>query len=213
MKRIFLGLCILSNSGLDLTVCSRHICKQYSCELIHNIFSSRDWIGLANVDGILALTAEIDPEQYLIELEKYFQEPNMELMQLFPKKEESLFSRYSIYEVIRSIEVLAWDEKYLVSCVRCLGEIAAALPDKDKSKIATDAITYILLPWYPQTLASISKQKNAVRALQMENSEIGWAVIRMLLPGASTTTSRTPNPQYILRGIPEERTISDEAVR
>lgn len=212
-RNLVKGLCILSNSGLDLTVCSRYICKQCSYELIHNIFSSRDWLGLVNVDGILALIAEIDPEQYLNELENYFRKSDTKWMQLFPKEEELLFSRYSIYEVIRSIEVLAWDEKYLVSCVRCLGEIAAAFQDKDKSKIATDAITYILLPWYPQTLASISKQKNAVRALQVENPEIGWEVIRTLLPGASTTTSRTPKPQYILRGIPEERTISDEAVR
>lgn len=212
-KSLVNGLCILSNSNLDLTVCSENICKQYSYKLIQDIFTDCDWIRLASLNDILPLIAEIDPKQYLVELETYIQKFGAELVSLFPKKDENpLFAQNFIYGVIWSIEVLAWDEKYLVSCIRCLGEIAAALSDENQLKIVIDAITDILLPWHPQTLASIQRQKNAVRALQVEIPEIGWIVIKALLPGATTVTGGTQKPKYIIKDIPEERTVSDETI-
>lgn len=208
------GLCILVNSNLDLTVCSRHICEECSYQFIRNIFSDCDWIGLASMSDILPLVAEIDPKQYLEQLEAYVQRSGTELMRLFPQNgEDPLFAPRFIYGVIWSIEALAWKEDHLVSCVRCLGEIAkAALPDKDKSRIATDAIRDILLPWSPQTLASVQKQKNAVRALEVDAPDVEWTVILTLLPGATTIAVGTQKPKYIHKNIPEGRTVSDEDV-
>lgn len=208
------GLCILLNSNLDLTVCSDHICEELSYWLVHNIFVDCDWIRLASLSDILPLAAEINPQRYLAELEAYIQKFSVELMRLFPQNgEHPLFGPDFIHGIIWSIEVLAWKEDYLVSYVRCLAEIAkAALPDKEKSKFATNAIKDILLPWQPQTLASVQKQKNAIQALQVDAPEIEWAVIMTLLPGATTITGGTPKPKYILNDIPEERTVSDTAV-
>jgi len=132
---------------------------------------------------------------------------------LFPQKEkDTLFTQNFIYGIIWSIEVLTWDEEYLVSYVLCLGGIAATLLDKGQSIVITAAITAILLPWYPQTFASIQKQKNAVRALQVEMPEVGWIVIIALLHGATTVTSGTQKPKYILKNIPEERTVPYEDI-
>ena len=208
------GLCILLNSNLDLAVCSRHICAEYSYQLIHNIFDDCNWVGVASMSDILPLVAEINPRQYLDKLEAYVQRSGKELMHLFPQDgENSMFGRNFIHGIIWSIEVLAWNEDYLVSCVRCLGEIAKAVtPDKDKSRIATNAIRDILLPWNPQTLASVQRQKNAVQALRIDSPDIEWEVIMTLLPGATTISSGTQKPKYILNSIPEERPVSDTDV-
>lgn len=208
------GLCILLSSNLDLTVCSKHICEKCSYELIHNIFADCDWIRLASLSNILPLVAEINPKQFLAELETYTHKFSTELTRLFPPSGENpLFSQNFIHGIIWSIEVLAWKEEYLVSCVRCLGEIARAmLPDKDKAKVATDAIRDILLPWHPQTLASVQRQKNAVRALQIEAPDVEWTVIMALLPGATNITVGTPKPKYILDDIPEGQIASNEDI-
>lgn len=208
------GLCILLNSHLDLMVCSKHICEKCSYALIYNIFADCDWIRLASLNDILPLVAEISPKQFLVELEAYIQKFSTELIRLFPHSEENpLFNQHFIYGIIWSIEALAWKEEYLVSCIRCLGEMAKAmLPDKDKSKIATNAITNILLPWHPQTLASIQKQKNAVQGLRMDAPEVVWTVIMTLLPGATSVTGGTPKPKYILNVIPDGQVVSNKDI-
>lgn len=208
------GLCILLHSNLNLTVCSKYIGRKCSCELICNIFANCDWIRLASLSDILPLVAEINPEQFLKELETYTHKFSTELMHLFPPDgENSLFSQNFIHGIIWSIEVLAWKEEYLVPCVRCLGEIARVmLPDKDKAKVATDAIRDILLPWHPQTLASVQKQKNAVRSLRFDAPDIEWTVIMGLLPGATNITVGTPKPKYILNDIPEGQIASNENI-
>lgn len=213
-RGIINGLCILLNSGLDLSVCSRNICEECSYQLIRDFFVDCDWIRLAGMSEILPLVAEINPQQYLAELEAYVQKSGMELMSLFPQNgENSLFVPNFIQGVIWSVETLAWKADHLVSCVRCLGEIAkVALPDKDKSRVATDAIRDILLPWNPQTLASVQKQKNAVQSLRVDAPEIEWAVIMALLPGAATIAIGTQKPKYILDNIPEGRTVSDDDI-
>jgi len=212
-RGIINGLCILLNSNLDLTVCSEGTCEQCSRRLIHTLFENCDWMRLASLNDILPLIAEINPNQYLVEFEEYIQKSGTEIARLFPQgSEDPLFAQNFIYGVIWSIEVLAWDEKYLVSCIRCLGEMAAVLLDKKQSMVAIDAITSILLPWSPQTLASIQKQKNAIKALQIEVPDIGWNVIRSLLPGVTTVTGGTQKPKYICKSISEERTISRETI-
>ena len=133
---------------------------------------------------------------------------------LFQRKDENaLFYPNFIYGIIWSIEALAWDETHLISCIRCLGELAEALlPDEYNSSIVVNAIKDILLPWHPQTMASVHKQKNAVQTLQVEMPDIGWAVIKSLLPSRSSMTGGTQKPKYIIRDIPKEISISNETI-
>lgn len=208
------GLCMLSNCSTQLSACSDHIIESCSFRLIRDVFADCNWTRFASLYDILPLIAEINPKQYLKSLEEYILKSKAELINLFPRKGESaLFSQNFIYGIIWSIEVLAWDEKYLVSCIRCLGELAEAqLSDGDNSAIVVDVIRNILLPWYPQTMASIDKQKSAVKALQVDMPDIGWAVIKSLLPSRSSMTGETQKPKYIVRNIPKDIDVSDKTV-
>ena len=214
-KGIVQGLCILSNCGVKFSACSNHVCEVCSSKMIREIFLDCDWIRLASASDLLPLIAEIHPKYYLEVLEEYIQSSRNQLPYLFPEKEENpLFSQNFIYGIIWSIQVLAWEENLVVKCVRCLGELAQAiLPDGDKATLVVNAIKDILLPWHPQTLASPDKQKNAIQALQVEIPEIGWLVIKELLPGGSSVTGGTAKPKYLSCNIPEELSVSDEDIR
>lgn len=213
-KGLVQGLCILSNHDAKLPCCSDYVCKRHSRQLIRDIFADRNRTAFASLADVLSLIAEINPKQYLATLEDYIQTSPTEFIQLFPpQKENALFSSGCANELIWSIESLAWDESYLVTCVRCLGEVASVLHlSEDKSKIAIKAIRDILLPWHPQTLASLDTQKNAVQALVVDMPEIGWAVIQRLLPEGSSMSAGTPKPKFIVRNIPPKMDVLPENV-
>ena len=207
------GLCILLNSKLDLSVCSDNICGYFSAKLMKNIFTGCDWVRLASLHDLLPLIAEINPEKYITELETFIEISGTEIANLFPMDDENpLLSRNYIYGIIWSVQVLAWEENHLIKCVRCLGEMSEKLTNKKHSETVINAISSILLPWHPQTMASIDKQKSAVHALLKETHECGWLVIKALLPGATTVTGETPRPKYTERDIPKELIVSDDVV-
>lgn len=213
-KGFIQGLCMLSNYSGMFPSCSYQTIESCSFMLIRNVFADCDWTRFASLYDILPLVAEINPKQYLDTLDKYIQKSKNELINLCPKTgKDALFSPNFIYGIIWSVEVLAWDEKYLVACVRCLGELAdGLLPNKENSEIAVNAIKDILLPWHPQTMASADKQKNAVQTLQTEMPDIGWTVIKTLLPNGSSMTGGTQKPKYIIQDIPKELTVSNTAI-
>lgn len=213
-KGLIQGLCMLSSDSASFTACSKNTIKTCSFKLIRDVFTDCDWIKFSSLYDVLPLVAEISPKQYLDSLEEYILQPNAELANLFPKKEASpLFSQSFINGIIWSIEVLAWDEQYLVACVRCLAELAAAsCTDRDASEIVLNAIKDILLPWHPQTMASVDRQKNAVHTLQVELPDIGWAVIKSLLPSDRSMTGGTQKPKYLIRNIPKEMSVARKTV-
>lgn len=206
------GLCNLRYGNVSLNVCSENIYERCAAQFIQNIFSGCDWIRLASLQDILPLIAEISPAQFISNLEAYVQISGAELINLLPKEAENpLFDRHFICGIIWSLETLAWSEEYLVPCVRCLGEMAEVL-GRSQRGVIIKAIVDILLPWHPQTLASIQKQKNAVRTLSVGMPKTGWKVLKALLPGSTTFTGGTQKPKYIIKDIPEELKNADETI-
>ena len=61
-----------------------------------------------------------------------------------------------------------------------------------------------MLPWHIQTLASTEKQKNAIKALQLECPDVAWSVIKGLFPHATQSTWGTHQPRYIIPNLPKD---------
>ncbi|MBZ6064132.1 hypothetical protein LA448_26740, partial [Escherichia coli] len=61
----------------------------------------------------------------------------------------------------------------------------------------------ILLPWFPQTLASIEKRKVAVNVILQEWPDIAWNLLVQLLPGHHQTSSGSHKPSW-RRIIPDD---------
>ena len=93
-----------------------------------------------------------------------------------------------------ALERLAWDSRYLVRVCVILGELASR--DIGEANRSHDSLSKILLPWSPQTTASIEKRKAAVRTLCNESPEIAWKLIIKLLPDQVDSIIESDKPLW-----------------
>ena len=206
------GLCMLAN-GPQLVHCSDNIFTAKSNKLIQNILVDADWKRLVSISDYINCLAELNPSSFLENLEKLTKKHPEEVTQLFPRKNNIyLVDRNFISSILFSLERLAWIEDYLVASIRCLGELEALnYEETNWANTPINTIIKILSPFYPQTCASIDKQKNALNGLKIDHPELYWSVITKLLPhGISYSTTGTARPLYIKSDIPNEIFLADD---
>jgi len=208
------GIAILSNFVEVLPSCSDNLINFKSREFVKNILSDADSTMWTSLDNSLITIAEISPEEYLSLLENTIMQTPKVIEALFPVRDSNMFfSRNSIFSILWSLESLAWSEDYFISCIRILGELAKLNYEKTNyANTPINSIISILLPWYPQTLATFQKQQNAIKCLQNDSPLVAWKVIKGLLPHATTSTGGTKRPTYIITTLPEHVAVSKKQV-
>jgi hypothetical protein len=102
-----------------------------------------------------------------------------------------------------ALETLAWADEYLTRVVIILGELAARDPGGHWGNRPANSLRTILLPWFPQTLATVAKRWAAVATLQAELPEVAWRLLLNLLPQSQQTSSMSHKPVW-RRIIPED---------
>ncbi len=95
-----------------------------------------------------------------------------------------------------ALEGLAWDEQYLVRVCVALADLASHDPGGRWANRPSNSLATILLPWLPQTLASVKKRMVAVQAILREWPNIAWNLIMQLLPGQHQTSSGSYKPSW-----------------
>lgn len=210
-NRLLEGLCILANETSPH--CTQGLIARNAQELVYRAMEGQTWEGLSSLHDLHRILAELSPKAYLDGLETLILQSPEEVLQLFPtKRSNAVLDRNEISNILFALEQLAWDERYLVSCIRCLGELER-LPYEQTNWANTpiNSIVEILNPLLPQTLASVEKQEHAVQGLRRENRELYWKVLLQLLPRGSMGAIRcTVHPKYLNIHIPENTTISGE---
>lgn len=210
-NRLLEGLCILANETSPH--CTQGLIARNAQELVYRAMEGQTWEGLSSLHDLHRILAELSPKAYLDGLETLILQSPEEVLQLFPtKRSNAVLDRNEISNILFALEQLAWDERYLVSCIRCLGELER-LPYEQTNWANTpiNSIVEILNPLLPQTLASVEKQEHAVQGLRRENRELYWKVLLRLLPRGSMGAIRcTVHPKYLNIHIPENTTISGE---
>ena len=104
--------------------------------------------------------------------------------------------------MLRALECLAWDPKYLVRSCIALGKLASVHPAGGDNR-SVNSLTTILLPWFPQTVAPAEKQEIAVKTLVSECPEIAWDLVVSLLPNQRMDSAGSHKPSW--RGfIPQD---------
>ncbi len=208
------GIAILCNSSIPLLPCSDGLVDHEARLFVRNLLSNFDSSIWNSLDSTLTIIAEIHPAEFLARLEKTILSSPETIEALFPKNNSNImFSRNSICSVLWSIECLAWDETYFITCIRILGELASLNYEKtNHANTPIRSIINIMLPWYPQTLATTRKQKNAIKSLQNDSPQIAWRIIKQLLPHSTTSTGGTNKPKYIIKNLPEEVLVSPEQI-
>ena len=208
-NRLLEGLCILAHETLPH--CTQGLIARNAQELVYFAMEGQTWAGLSSLHDLHRILAELSPKVYLDSLETLILQSPEEVLQLFPTKQSNaVLDRNEISNILFALEQLAWDERYLVSCIRCLGELECLSYEQTNwANTPINSIVEILNPLLPQTLATVEKQENAVQGLKRENQELYWKVLLRLLPRESMGAIRcTVQPQFLKLQIPEEIAFS-----
>ena len=190
------GLAILGSMHDVCSNCSRGKVETTCLLVLREILSDADWVLWGSLNSLLPNLAEADPDEFLDAVEKALRLTPCPFKELFAQEGNGITGSNYLTGLLWALEGLAWDEQYLVRVCVVLGELASHDPGGQWDNRPFNSLVTILLPWFPQTLASIDKRKVAVQTLLNEQPNIAWTLIIQLLPGQHRTSSGSHKPSW-----------------
>lgn len=195
-KGIADGLAILGSRPELCINCSRGKAQSTCILVVRELLTDADWVLWGSLNSLLPTLAEAAPSEFLDAVEKAMPLIPCPFDELFSQEGNGLTGGNYLTGLLWALEGLAWDEQYLVRVCVALGELASHDPGGQWVNRPSNSLATILLPWLPQTLASIEKRKVAVRTLLQEWPDIAWNLIIKLLPGQHQTSSGSYKPNW-----------------
>ena len=162
------------------------------------ILEKSGWKIYASLDSLLPILAEINGDEYLQQLENVLNDEE-NIKKLFNEKSEDYFNKSYIWGINWSLEVLAWDSDSLSNVYNMYCKIAKY------DKRAIEAMSKIVLPWYPQTNAKFNLRKSIIEMILKEYPDIGWKVLMNLMPNVQRNSMPICKPKW--NGVPEEEPV------
>ena len=184
------------HSSLDKVA---HVCDS----VVRNILVDAEWNLWASLNHILPALAEAAPIVFLDSVEAAMKQEPCPFDELFAQESDGILGQAYITGLLCALEVLAWDEQFLVRVCVALADLASRDPGGQFANRPINSLVTILLPWLPQTQSSTEKREVAVTTLLDENSEVAWNLIIELLPGQYRTSSGSHKPKWRI-------TVSDD---
>ncbi|MCH7412086.1 hypothetical protein MM213_01215 [Belliella sp. R4-6] len=195
-KGISEGLAILNNHPEACRNCSHGKAERTCRVVLHEILSNADWVMWGSLNGLLPTLAEASPDEFLTAVEKAIYLETCPFDELFSQEGTGITGRNYLTGLLWALEVLAWDEQYLVRVCVALAELSSHDPGGNWANRPSNSLITILLPWLPQTLAPVEKRKVALRTILREQPDIAWDLIIKLLPGHCKTSLGSHKPNW-----------------
>ncbi len=195
------GLAMLGNLKVPLPSCNHDKIDVTVFVAVRHVLNNACGLVWASLNDLLPLLAEASSNAFLDAVEAGFLRSPSPFNDVFDQEESGFMGATYMSGLLWALETLAWDAEDLSRVVICLGDLAAL--DKGGSWLnrPSNSLINILLPWLPQTTATLAQQAAAVRALVLESPVIGWSLVVGLLPNSHSTTSGTCKPVW-LKSIP-----------
>ena len=190
------GLAILGSNPTLFRNCSQGKAVITAVLTIHEVFNNADWTLWGSLNDLLPTLAEAAPNEFLNIVENTLRLSPSPFDQLFAQEGNGIVGHNYLTGLLWALEGLAWDEKFLVRVCTILGELASHDPGGQWSNRPANSLTTILLPWLPQTLASIEKRKVAIQTLNKEWPEVCWKLVISLLPNQHQVSSGSHKPTW-----------------
>lgn len=181
-------LAIISSIKKDFSNAGDSI-NNISWNVIDKTLDDKDWQIWASLENQLPLLAESQPNAFLTKLDEILS--NSKAINLLMTSSETwVTNNYYTTGLYWALQAIAWNENYLVRVCMILLQLA------DYDEKAIEHIEGILLPWYPQTNASIEVRKSAVENVIKENTNLGWKLILELMPNRKTIGAPSYKPKW-----------------
>jgi len=197
------GLAIIGSRPEVCVNCSQGNAEASVNVAIHTILTNANWVLWGSLNGLLPMLAEAAPEKFLDAVEKAMRHTPCAFDELFSQEGNGITGGNFLTGMLWALEGLAWDEQYLVRVCVLLAELASHDPGGKWANRPSNSLVTILLPWLPQTLASIEKRQVAVQVILKEWPEIAWSLLIQLLPGHHQSSSGSHKPSW-RRIIPDD---------
>lgn len=169
---------------------------------VRTILKNGSWQLWASLGRLLVTLAETAPDEFLAAVEDALQQEPCPFDELFAQEGDGLFVANNMTSVLWALETLAWDEKYLVRVCIILAWLDTHDPEGRSGNRPINSLVTILLPWYPQTLASFDVRKRAFLTIKEELPDVAWKLVNQLLPNKFQHSSGTAKPTW--RNIVDE---------
>ncbi|SFD15991.1 hypothetical protein SAMN05660479_03325 [Microbulbifer thermotolerans] len=195
-KGIAEGLAILGSQPESCANCSQGKAEATCVWVIRELLTDADWVLWGSLNGLLPTLAEAAPDEFLDAIEKALRMTPSPFDELFSQEGSGITGGNYLTGLLWALEGLAWDEQYMVRVCVLLAELASHDPGGQWANRPSNSLATILLPWLPQTLASVDKRKVAVRTILQEWPEIAWDLIIQLLPGQHQTSFGSHKPSW-----------------
>lgn len=202
-KGIAEGLAILGSHPDACSNCSQGKAETICILFLRELLADADWVLWGSLNRLLPTLAEAAPSEFLKAVEEALSLSPNPFDQLFAQEGNGTTGGNYVTGLLWALEGLAWDEQFLVRVCVVLGELASHDPGGQWANRPSNSLATILLPWLPQTLASVDKRKVAVQTLLNEWPSIAWNLIIQLLPGQQRTSSGSHKPNW-RKTIPDD---------
>lgn len=195
-KGVAEGLAIIGSFPSAFSNCSQGKAESISLLALREIFSDANWLRWGSLNSLLPTISEAHPGEFLSAVEQALRLTPCPFDELFSQEGNGITGGNYLTGLLWALEGLAWDEQYLVRVCVVLGELASHDPGGQWANRPANSLSTILLPWLPQTLASVEKRKVAMRTLINEWPDVAWNLIIQLLPGQHQTSSGSHKPSW-----------------
>ena len=190
------GLAMLGTMYHACSNCSQEKAKTTCSLALREILFDADWILWGSLNRLLPTLAEAAPDEFLDAVENSLKLMPCPFDKLFAQENKGISGTNYLTGLLWALEVLAWEEQYLVRVCVVLGELASHDPGGQWENRPSNSLVTILLPWFPQTLASFDKRKVTVETLLKECPESAWNLMIQLLPSQYQSSSGSHKPSW-----------------
>lgn len=190
------GLAILGSQPRACGNCSKGRAEATTMLVIRELLTAADWVLWGSLNDLLPPLSEAAPGEFLDAVERAMHLTPCPFDALFSQEGNGITGGNYLTGLLWALEGLAWDDQYLVRVCAALAELASHDPGGQWANRPSNSLVTILLPWLPQTLASVEKRKVAVRTILNEWPDIAWNLIIRLLPGQHQTSSGSHKPSW-----------------
>jgi hypothetical protein len=197
------GLALLGSRPWALVNCSHGKAEVTAVLAIREIFKNADSVLWGSLNSLLPILAEAVPDEFLDAVENALHSKPCPFDDLFSQEGDGITGGNYMTGLLWALEGLAWDEKDLVRVCVILGELANHDPGGKWANRPANSLSTILLPWLPQTIASIEKRKVTVQTLCREWPDVAWKLIISLLPNQHQMSMGSYKPSW-RNTIPED---------
>lgn len=138
--------------------------------------------------------AEAAPDQFFTVLERILARSES-TQKLFSSNTEIFGPTSTHIYVLWALERLAWSPAYLSRALANIGRMAEADSRENRGNSPSVALFEILVPWHPQTAATVIQRLDSLRYLCRTVPAAGWACATSLVPNDYQTATSTARPQ------------------